>query len=249
MTGRPATYYQASVQRDYIAKIRHTVRRLREFGRDPRVLYYVTSRSVRLPDIQETQLSEELNVTFKIRDAKYISSHINDSIGTRAAFDHHLRHRTDFLRQVGASTIIPPSSHVRSPAGYVFLQELARRRGDTSLIDAVTDSLALWALEGTDPDAGRFMSREDILGASALRFLPMTNIRESAVTSGSRWQLTGSRRGKIDFDARVGCAWCGHYGRCHSTLHSARLHFLNCRASPGRWAAGSVSGARYVDQR
>jgi len=47
---------------------------------------------------------------------------------------------------------------------YVFLeQELARRRGDTTLVDSVTDSLILWALEGTDPDAKLYMSRSDIL--------------------------------------------------------------------------------------
>jgi hypothetical protein len=161
--GVPSAFYQVSVQEDYKAKIRRTVRRLREVGRDPRTLVYVTSRTVSLPDAEERSLSRELDVAIQIRDAKYITAHVNDSAGTIAAFHHHLRHLTDFLHAIGASSIITPSVHVRSPAVYVFLeQELARRRGDTSLLETVTDSLILWALEGTDPDTGLMMSSEDV---------------------------------------------------------------------------------------
>lgn len=162
--GAPTAFYQVSVQEDYRAKIRRTVTRLREVGREPKTLVYVTSRSVSLPDAEERTLSRELDVGIQIRDAKYITAHVNDSAGTVAAFNHHLRHLTDFLQSIGASSIITASAHVRSPAVYVFLeQELARRRGDASLLDAVTDSLILWALEGTDPDARMMMSREDVL--------------------------------------------------------------------------------------
>lgn len=162
--GDPTVFYQASVQEDFRGKIRRTVSRLREFGRDPKTLVYVTSRTVNLPDTEERHLTRELNVLVQIRDARYIVVHINDSVGTMAAFNHHLRHLTDFLRNIGAPRIIAPSAHVRSPAVYVFLeQELARRRGDTNLLESVTDSLILWALEGTDPDAGLLMSRQDVL--------------------------------------------------------------------------------------
>jgi hypothetical protein len=160
----PTAFYQVSVQEDYRTKIRHTVGRLREVGRDPRTLVYVTSRTVSMPDAEERSLSRELDVAVQIRDAKYITAHINDSAGTIAAFNHHIRHLTDFLQTIGASSIITPSAYVQSPAVYVFLeQELARRRGDASLLDAVTDSLILWSLEGTDPDTRLMMSREDVL--------------------------------------------------------------------------------------
>lgn len=42
-------------------------------------------------------------------------------------------------------------------------QEVERRRGNTQLLVAVTDSLILWSLEGTDPDAGTFRTRDEIL--------------------------------------------------------------------------------------
>lgn len=90
----------------------------------------MTSRSISLPDLEERSLARELDVTIHIRDAKYIIAHVNDSTATMAAFNQQLRHLTNFLRSIGASAIITPSAHVRSPAVYVFLeQELARRRG------------------------------------------------------------------------------------------------------------------------
>jgi hypothetical protein len=64
----PTVFYQASVQEDFRAKIRRTVSRLREFGRDPKTLVYVTSRTINLPDTEERQLTRELNVVIQIRD-------------------------------------------------------------------------------------------------------------------------------------------------------------------------------------
>jgi hypothetical protein len=161
---RPETYYQASVEVDAEGKIRRTVMRLREFGRNPKTLVYLTSRTVKYSDRVERALTDELDVTISIRDGDYIAVHINDDAGTQAAFDQHLRHYTDFLRRVGASRLISASRHVRTPAVYVFLaHEIERSEGNESLVDSVTDALALWALEGTDPDAGVLRTADEVL--------------------------------------------------------------------------------------
>jgi hypothetical protein len=55
---------------DTVGKIRRTVRRLREFGRDPRSLLYATSQRVPVIDKLENDLSEELNVRLTIRDGR-----------------------------------------------------------------------------------------------------------------------------------------------------------------------------------
>lgn len=124
----------------------------------------MTSRSIKHIDNEETKLSRELDVTIRLRDAAYIVAHISDEVGTRAAYTHYLSDTTSYLKSVGAASTIRSSPYVRTPAVYVFLeQELARRRGDESLVDSVTDSLILWALEGTDPDAKFFMSSADVL--------------------------------------------------------------------------------------
>lgn len=161
---RAHTFYQASVEEDVEAKIRKTVARLREFGRTPRNLTYFTNRTVKYTDRVEQALTDELDVTIAIRDANYIAAHINTDHRTKLAFDAHLRHYTDYLKNVGASRLIESSRHVQSPAVYVFLaNEVERRSGDESLVDAVTDALALWALEGTDPDMGILRTEAEVL--------------------------------------------------------------------------------------
>ena len=161
--GRVGHFYQASVEVDYEGKIRKTVARLREFGREPLMLTYVTSQHVRHVDRCEEQLSNELDVAIRIRSRAYIVNNINDSARTRAAFEHFLRPATEFLRHIGAAPVIAPSQHVASPAVYVFLrQEVERQDGDSSIVNAVVESLAQWALEGTDPGLGIFMDRDEI---------------------------------------------------------------------------------------
>lgn len=162
--GRADYFYQASVQVDARAKIRHTVKRLREFGREVKWLTYFTSRRVTHLDVVEDELSEELAVTIRIRDGAWITAHVNDSSATELAFKRHLEPLTAYLNNIGSSTIVAPSRHVTSPAVFVFLrQEVDKLDGDVSLVNSVTDSLALWALEGTDPDAGKFMTRVEVV--------------------------------------------------------------------------------------
>ena len=159
----PHHFLQASVQREFKSKIRATVERLREFGRKPVSLTYVTSIVIPHIDAQETDLSENLRVAIRIRDGKYIASQINSTPKTRAAFNHHLKHYTDYLQGFGNAQILGPSKHVKSPTVYVFLrQEVERRSGDTSLPDAVVDSLTLFSLEGTDPARKNFLDRNGI---------------------------------------------------------------------------------------
>lgn len=162
--GDPRSFMQASVQEEEVErKIRTTVERLRDFGRDPRSLRYVTSREIKHVDRVESTLSAELDVAVRILSGSYIAAHINDSPQTVASFEHYLRPVTEYLRFPGASPMIARSKHVESPAVYVFLrQEVERRAGDTTLVDAVTDALILWALDGTDPGTGNLMSMEEI---------------------------------------------------------------------------------------
>ncbi len=153
--GKPKHFMQASVQQDFRKKIRATVKRLRQKGRDPEALTYLTSLVIRSIDDEESALGKELGVSLRIRDRNYIANHINDGPRTRASYWHHLESELAFLKSAGKAPILAHSEHVTSPEVFVFLrQELERREGNASLLDAVIDSLALYALEGTDPDKG-----------------------------------------------------------------------------------------------
>ncbi|MCK0116484.1 hypothetical protein MWU57_05520 [Isoptericola sp. S6320L] len=162
--GRAGVFYQASVQVDSKAKIKSTLKRLREFGREPRSLTYLTSRTVPTIDVLEDDLGEELGVVVRIKDAGYIRAHVNYSSTTVAAFEKFLRPETSFLASIGSAPLIAESRHVQSPAVFVYLrQAVDKLDGDLSLTNSVTDGLALWALEGTDPDEGKFMSSTDVM--------------------------------------------------------------------------------------
>lgn len=113
--GSPVHFMQASVQQDPRKKIRKTVKRLREFGREPESVTYFTSLVVRNIDNEEFDLGKELDVSLRIRDRKYIESHINDSIATRVAFHTHLAPKLTYLRSAGQAPILAHSDHVTSP--------------------------------------------------------------------------------------------------------------------------------------
>lgn len=158
-------FYQASVQKDHRSKIRNTVNRILESERKLEVLVYVTSQIVGNIDKEEDVLQDELGVVIKIRDQKWIINNINDHKSI-SAFNDYLGHYLDFLEKIGnASTISHGQFKDQNErAMCVFLgQEVERRRGETELLESVTDSLILWALDDTDPGENRFMSRENIL--------------------------------------------------------------------------------------
>ncbi|MBE0624549.1 MAG: hypothetical protein IH606_07055 [Burkholderiales bacterium] len=161
---RPHIFYQITVQRDHRAKIRQTVVRLLEVGREPKTLIFLTSRNVPQSDLEEEHLEAELGVRIRIRDSRYIVGHINDSAAASASFHNHLVHYTDFLKNIGAAGLIKKSKYVTDPSVYVFLQqEVENRLGNNDLIKTLTDSLILWALNDTDPDKGLLMSQQEIL--------------------------------------------------------------------------------------
>ena len=163
-TRRPGTFYQTSIQENHKAKITHTVKRLREVGRDPKTLIYVTAQFVKLLDQDELSLSNDTDVFVRIRDAGWITGNINHSPATIAAFESYLRPHLSFLGTIGGATVVEHSRHLDSRAICVFLgQETERRSSNSTLIESVSDSLILWALEGTDPERPLFATRDQII--------------------------------------------------------------------------------------
>lgn len=161
--GENRIYYQFTREENHRAKIRRTVERLSEFGREVKTLYYLTSRAIPHIDREEDLLTDELDVIIKIRDRKYIGSHINDSVGTIAAYNNHLSVFTQFLSRLTREENRYPSPHVHNPAAYVYLQhEVTNRLGSRKLVHSLADTLILWALSDTDPDEDIFLTRAEI---------------------------------------------------------------------------------------
>lgn len=159
-------FYQLTTQSNHRDKIRKTVRRLIEFGRTPKSLRYVTSIQIPHIDKEEDLLSEELSISISIRDKRYLTSHINDSSGTIAAYWNHLSRYTAFLEKVGTSSLQAQTTHAKDPTVYVFLQhEVANRLGNRKLVHSITDTLILWALRDTNPENNILLSRDELLGS------------------------------------------------------------------------------------
>ena len=156
-------FYQFTTQANHRDKIRKTIARLKKFGRLPNVLIYLTSRQVPHIDQEEELLTEELDAIIRIRDKKYIISHINDSSGTTSSYYNHLTHYTDYLGKIGHNNTAANSSYLSDPSVFVFLQhEVANRLGNRKLIHSITDTLILWALRDTDPDKNVFLTRDQV---------------------------------------------------------------------------------------
>jgi hypothetical protein len=163
---KAGVFYQASIQADYRAKIRSTIRRLREFGRKPTSLTYVTSRIIDTIDVVEEDLTEELSTIIRIRDGAWIANNLNKDNHSRASYLNHL---APLLSSAFGQNDRP---NIRLAEGdnvsaCVFLSyEVESQAGKMTLLQSVTDSLIIWALEDTKPDndpaKSVMMSKEDI---------------------------------------------------------------------------------------
>lgn len=156
-------FMQASISAEPKAKIRKTLKRLREFGRDPKSLMYATSQKLTFIDQIQEELSDELDCRIVIRDGHYFQHQINGTPGALQAYKSYVAGAASYLDGVGAADTIRAIQGLPAKTLCVFLgQELDRRRGKSDLLEAVADSLILWSLEGTDPDKGVFLTLEEI---------------------------------------------------------------------------------------
>jgi hypothetical protein len=201
-TGSPSAFFQVSKERNVRAKLRRTVRRLRESHREPKQVTLLTSHSVSDIDQEETALSSELDVTVRIRDQRWIATNVNADPAAQQAFHNELAPDVQFLSKFGATKLATAGlGQGTARTAYVFLaQEVERRRGNTQLLEAVTDSLILWALEGTDPEKKIFRTRDGIL-ERVLTIFPSAKQFFPAVM-GSRLEALASKQSGADREIR-----------------------------------------------
>lgn len=157
-------FYQMSTEQDHRRKVKKTIDRLFEFGRTPKRLIYVTSQTIGTYDREEEFLTDKHNVFVRIRDGKWILSNLNHSEATKKSYYTHLERYTDFLKDLDSGSNVKLSTNIPHPSVYVFLQQqVENREKDSHLVKTVADSLILWALNDTDPDAGKFMTQAEII--------------------------------------------------------------------------------------
>ena len=159
-------FYQMSIEQNHRSKVKRTIDRLVEFGREPKRLIYVTSQTIVTYDREEEHLTDKHDVFVRIRDGKWILANLNHSEATKKAYYTHLERYTDFLQDLGKGNKIKVSKNIAHPSVYVFLQQqVENREKDKHLTKTVADSLILWALNETDPDQDRFMTQAEIMAS------------------------------------------------------------------------------------
>lgn len=160
---RQSAFMQASIDKEPITKIRRTVNRLRDIGREPNELLYVTSQVVPKIDLEQETLVRELGVFVRIMDGNYIIYQVPTDSGSINAYYEHLHHQTQYLQGIGRGAVLSSSEHISDPHVYTYLVgQLDRELPDGSFVDGVVDALIVYALEGTDPNEGILMSESEI---------------------------------------------------------------------------------------
>jgi hypothetical protein len=163
-TGKPNRFFQASKQLDVEKKIKDTIARLREVGRQVDLLYYASSQVVPYIEKLEATLSDELDVTIKIYDRNLFAQRASFNKDIEAAGNQYLRPAVQFLEEIAAPSYPVQPVFQNAQAVCAFLShELERRIGTTKTLEGVCDGLLIWALEETDPDAGKLLTQAQIL--------------------------------------------------------------------------------------
>jgi len=159
---KPTSFVQMSIQENAAGKVRQTVERLREYGRDVKTLTYWTTRKL-IVDTLEDNLSSELEVVIRVRDWDSVLRLINAGDVSIQVFDEHFRRELFELTNERAPKPDDSIDLVSDPSVYVFLQfERSERFSKGGLVAPIVDSLVYWALRETDPDAPRLLSRSDL---------------------------------------------------------------------------------------
>ncbi|WP_222311472.1 hypothetical protein [Rhizobium leguminosarum] len=157
-------FFQASKTLDVEKKIRDTIARLKDVGREPNLLYYSSSLVVPYIDKLEMMLSDELGATIKIYDRNWFAQRASFNNDVEAAFGQYLRPAVQFLEDIAAPSYPVEPVFQNAQAVCAFLShELERRIGTTKTLEGVCDGLLIWALEETDPDAGKLLTEKQIL--------------------------------------------------------------------------------------
>jgi hypothetical protein len=159
---KTTSFVQMSIQEDVVGKIRNTVQRLRDFGREVKSLTYWTSRKVDV-DVIDDKLSAEFDITVRVRDWDALTRLINASSATEKAFTERFQREIFELTANRQGAEEQSFDVVSDPSVYVFLQfERAERFGKGGLVAPIVDSLIYWALRETNPDTERLLTRAQI---------------------------------------------------------------------------------------
>lgn len=165
--------YQASIEKDPEGKLRGSLQKLKDNTIEFSTFTYVTNQDVKDKDRLIDQLFDEFAIPVQIFDIRWMTARANHCVATQNAFrvfaDSHLHE----FKKPGSAYVV--SDLVSDPRLFVFLRQQWEKEADThDLTVTLTDTLILFALEDTDPDADKFKTEVEVkeVIASFVKFDP-----------------------------------------------------------------------------
>lgn len=174
---KPETYFQFSVTDTERSKdkVVRTIESLRKVGRAPRQLTYSTTENLPKQDILISEIFNDYQVLLVIRDRERLRLLVNSNGQANKIFLDFFRPDIDAVKDSTRSLHGAVNHFVQDPTVFALLDhELKDRFSRDHLQERILDSLIYWALRDTDPDAGRFLGRQEI--ADAIRTIFPTAI-------------------------------------------------------------------------
>ena len=206
---RPGHFVQISLQENISAKLRGTVKRLREVGREVHSVTYWSGVRVAEIDILEENLSKELKVTVRIKERLAFYRLANHDRRTRELVQAHYRAEIFELSAQAKALGEQHAEFAKDPSVFVFLQfETGDRFAKGGLIAPIADALIYWTLRDTDPDVEKLLTRgelkrriTDLMPGAAPNLLPHVDGRliELSKKSGTGEQRVRAYRDKDSF--------------------------------------------------
>ena len=154
--------YQISIEKSSESKIHNTAVTLskNDIGYDR--LMYITNQDVNKKDNLVDSFHEKFNKPLTIFDREWFSINANRNNGTQNAFRNFAITYLHKYNQPGTGYIV--SDLVTDPRLYVFLRQQWDSYVQTNnMTEVLTDTLILFALEGTDPEKDILKTESEII--------------------------------------------------------------------------------------
>lgn len=192
--------YQVSIQKDGRAKVKDTINKLNANGIKFDELIYVTNKS--FPDIDQyiEKTSDELGISLKIWDVRWLSTRVNSNDQTLSVYNNFInRSQVDNYFE----EYFVKNDYSLDPRLFVFLrQQFEENRQDQSIEEIIADSIILYSLEDTDPDNGIVKNETEIL--SLVSDLVKNHPKQIDNTIKSRLKILSTKPRKIKYHSKFG---------------------------------------------
>ncbi|WP_263819153.1 hypothetical protein [Salinibacter sp.] len=162
-TGNERIIYQISTSSRAEDKVLESADKLNENDIDYEQLKYVTNEKVPNKEAISINAFDKHGANVQCRDIEWITNVISTN---DRAFSYYESFIDSYMHKFATSNSydIELNDDISDPRVYVYLRQQwddSRKGKDVS--NALTDGLILYALEGTDPEKGELMSKEEII--------------------------------------------------------------------------------------